>query len=124
MAVDWCPHGLIPNKMRSMSFPKASDRPDFYHLRVPVHVSPSQDPARLRLHQGKAPAAYPEHPRPILFIQGLIYRDRFSTRRSEDLKSNLEVARAAAGSFEQFIRHVLVRRTRSPGMRGVLKKYE
>ncbi len=44
---------------------------------------------------------------PLLLIQGVIYCERFEARRSEELRANLEVARAVAATFDAFVRDVL-----------------
>lgn len=44
---------------------------------------------------------------PTLIIQVYVYFDRFENRRAEELQANLEVARAAAKSFEAYIMDVV-----------------
>jgi hypothetical protein len=44
---------------------------------------------------------------PILGIQALIYYDGFQTRKSEELKANLEMARAMGKAFEAFVQQIL-----------------
>ncbi|MFP4517536.1 MAG: PAS domain-containing protein, partial [Desulfovibrionales bacterium] len=44
---------------------------------------------------------------PILIIQAFIYKDRLETRRSEELRTNLEVARAVGFAFSQYVENIL-----------------
>ena len=44
---------------------------------------------------------------PILGIQALIYYDRFQSRKADEFKANLEVARAVANAFEVYVEDVL-----------------
>lgn len=44
---------------------------------------------------------------PIFIIQAYVYQDRYRTRLSEELQSNLELARAVAATFETFLQDVL-----------------
>ena len=44
---------------------------------------------------------------PILGIQALIYYERFQSRRVEELKANLEVARAVGRAFEAYVQNIL-----------------
>jgi two-component system, sensor histidine kinase and response regulator len=40
---------------------------------------------------------------PALLVQMLIYRDRYETRRIEELRANMEIARSMCMAFEQFV---------------------
>jgi signal transduction histidine kinase len=44
---------------------------------------------------------------PALLVQGLIYYSRFETRRAEEYRANLEVARSVAIAFDMFVRDLL-----------------
>lgn len=44
---------------------------------------------------------------PILFIQAYNYHRLFETRRAEELQANLEIARAAAKTFEAFVMDIV-----------------
>jgi len=44
---------------------------------------------------------------PNILIQAYVLRERFETRRTEELHSNLELARATAQAFETFVKDVL-----------------
>jgi PAS domain S-box-containing protein len=44
---------------------------------------------------------------PILLVQALIYQDRFETRRSNELRANMELARALGKNFERFVIDIL-----------------
>ncbi|MFZ2447133.1 MAG: ATP-binding protein [Syntrophobacteraceae bacterium] len=44
---------------------------------------------------------------PAVLIQAYLYHERFETRRAEELRANLEIARAVAKAFDGFVRDVL-----------------
>ncbi|MFP5212406.1 MAG: hypothetical protein ACLGPL_03405, partial [Acidobacteriota bacterium] len=44
---------------------------------------------------------------PMILVQGIIYLDRFDTRRTEELEANMEVARIFGTAFEKFVDDVL-----------------
>ena len=44
---------------------------------------------------------------PVLFIQMIIYMERFETRRNDEKQANLQVARGVAETFEQFVQNIL-----------------
>lgn len=45
---------------------------------------------------------------PAILVQLLIYRDRLNTRKEYELRTNMEVARATAKGFEDFIQNILI----------------
>jgi PAS domain S-box-containing protein len=44
---------------------------------------------------------------PFLLIQAYAFHERFETRRTEELQSNLELARAAGQAFEAFVKDII-----------------
>ncbi len=43
----------------------------------------------------------------VLLVEAFIYYRRFETRKSEELQSNLEVARAVAKNFDTFVQDIV-----------------
>lgn len=72
-----------------------------------LHISPKPPGKLLRSIQSKLILLLVILILPTLLIEAFIYHERFETRRGEELQANLEIARAVAKGFHEYVQDVL-----------------